>query len=96
MYLVQRSAGNVQIFSSFLRNSQNQSSGETGQEFAICKHCETLRETGVARVSRLQGVQALCCKRLWLCEGVVSVVNFSFCTTAAVRCAMDCRSGTRD
>ena len=42
----------VQIFSSFLRNSQNQSSGETGitrvcnlqalREFSVCKHCERL------------------------------------------------------
>ena len=85
---IRTSTLHVQILSSFLRNSQNQSSGETGiQEFAICKHCGSFQFASTSRdwhcksfqfasTTRVYGVQALQCKRLWLCESVVSVCKF--------------------
>ena len=57
------------------------------QEFAVCKHCESFQFASTARdwhcksfqfasTARVYGVQALHCKRLWLCESVVSVCKF--------------------
>ena len=48
------------------------------REFSVCKHCErlALQEFSCASTARVYGVQALHCKRLWLCESVVSVCKF--------------------